>query len=129
LALTLALELGGSERLSVGLTGSVELEASLARVGGFVSPRGGRFAEVREDFEERASVEEPLAALAASALSLLGLTPTPTASLKRVYKLLNPCWTMSPAEPAFSEVGAAEGGGAKSLNVVKESLPLAELWM
>lgn len=53
--------------------------------------------------------------------------PPPTASRKRLYSPLSPCCTKSPAEPAFSVLDVDIGGGAKSLNVVRESLPLAEV--
>lgn len=53
--------------------------------------------------------------------------PAPTASLSRLYRPLRPWCTRSPAAPLLSEAGAAPGGGAKSLKVVRESHWLAEV--
>lgn len=55
--------------------------------------------------------------------------PTPTASLKRLYSPLRPCWTRSPAVPLASIVGRLPGGGAKSLKVVRAPDWLADVWI
>ncbi|KAL2261372.1 hypothetical protein VTK26DRAFT_4286 [Humicola hyalothermophila] len=66
----------------------------------------------------------------ASSLSCVEpLPPTPTASLKRLYKPLSPCWTNSPAVALVSEAGSELGGGAKSLKVVRASDWLAVEWI
>ena len=48
-----------------------------------------------------------------------------TASLKRLYRPLSPCWTRSPAVPLFSTT--VPGGDAKSLKVVRASDRLADV--
>lgn len=55
---------------------------------------------------------------------------TPTASRIRLYRPLRPPWTRSPARPLLSLAGTELGGGGdRSLNVVKESVLVAEEWI
>lgn len=53
-----------------------------------------------------------------------------TASRKRLYRPLRPCWTSSPATLPFASVdGEVRGGRVKSLNVVSASDWLADVWI